>query len=277
MITTAAYTICKNEINKINKWYQYASMFDYMVVLDTGSEDGTYEFLLEKSKNDPKFIVEQKIFFPFDYSEARNYNLNMVPLDVDWCLSPDIDEWFSINAIDEIQRIALDNPGVTNIATTRLDVYSKDVFIGPPHFIPTNKIHKRYGYHWKQPIYEHLWPNDLSTHKEIYSDKIFLIHDQDTQKPRNSMYSSIMMRRYLEDETDCWNNWYLLNHFYREKDILSYVQVAISFLKYSKDRDANYNLVHEDIRNLYLSKDYKDVLDEYQTEMEEVLNDIDKR
>ncbi len=268
---TAAYTICKNEINRIHRWYEYASMFDYMVVLDTGSTDGTYEFLLEKAEKDPRFIVEQQIFFPFDYSEARNYNLSMVPLEVDWCLSPDIDEWFSINVLDEIQRTVLDDPDVTNIATTRLDIYSKDVFVGPPFEIPTNKIHRRYGYYWKQPIYEHLWPVNLTQHKEVYNDKIFLIHDQDTNKPRSSSYSAIMMRQYLEDETDCWNNWYLLKHFYREKDILSYVQVALSFLKHSKNYDEKYESVYNDIRNIYLSKRYTEVLEEYQKEMEEIL------
>ena len=40
---TAAYTICKNEIKYVEKWLYYTKEFDYRVILDTGSTDGTYE------------------------------------------------------------------------------------------------------------------------------------------------------------------------------------------------------------------------------------------
>ena len=132
---TAVYTICKNEINRIGRWFQYAEMFDYIVVLDTGSIDDTWRWLVDKSYECDKLIIKQKIFEPFNFSEARNHNLSMIPNDVDWCLSPDIDEWFSINVLDEIQRTVKENPDVTNISTTRLDIYSKEVFVGPPNHI----------------------------------------------------------------------------------------------------------------------------------------------
>lgn len=267
---TAAYTICKNEQNRITDWFKYASMFDYMVVLDTGSTDETWNLLKAKAAVDSRLILEQRIFSPFDFSKARNYNLSMVPDEVEWCLSPDMDEWFSINVLEEIDRTVKQNPDVTNITTTRLDIYSKDVFVGPPYNIPTNKIHRRHHYHWVAPIYEHLWPNDLANQKEVYNDKIFLIHNQDTTKPRSTLYLDMMKTRYDEDQTDCWNNWYLLNHYYREKKLHEYVDVALNFLKYSKNYDTIYDSVYEDIRNLYLSRIKNDLI-MFEERMEEVL------
>ena len=34
---TAAYTICYNEIKKLDQWLYYTKDFDYRVILDTGS------------------------------------------------------------------------------------------------------------------------------------------------------------------------------------------------------------------------------------------------
>ena len=97
---TAAYTLCYNEINRIDRWLEYTKDFDYRVVLDTGSNDGTYEVL----KKVPNIILQQMRKEPFKFQYHRNYNLAMIPQDVDWCLSPDIDEWFSINVLEEIEK-----------------------------------------------------------------------------------------------------------------------------------------------------------------------------
>lgn len=39
------YAICKNEIKFIEKWLESMSESDYIAVLDTGSTDGSYDFL----------------------------------------------------------------------------------------------------------------------------------------------------------------------------------------------------------------------------------------
>jgi len=243
---TAAYTICLNEIKRIDRWIEYTEHFDYRVVLDTGSTDGTYEVL----KKVPNIILHQQRIEPFKFQVHRNLNLKMVPGDVDWCLSPDIDEWFSINVLEEIEKTIKINPGVTNIATTRLDIYSKTVFVGPPYEIPTNKIHKRHMYEWRAPIYEHLWYIGPGQEVEIYNDKIFLVHDQDTSKPRSKNYAKMLIDRYSEDPTDCWNSWFLLCHYYREKQLENYVEVAVNFIKFSSSKDDKYMEVYRDLANI---------------------------
>ena len=244
---TAAYTICYNEIKKLDQWLFYTKDFDYRVVLDTGSTDGTYEAL----KKVPGIILHQMRREPFKFNEHRNFNLSMIPQDVDWCLSPDMDEYFSINVLKEMGKTIKENPTVNNIATTRLDIYSEEVFIGPPFSVPTNKIHRRHQYEWRAMIYEHLWYIGPGNENEVYNDKIFLIHDQDITKPRGTLYPKLMKDRYKEDSTDSWNNWYLLNHYYREKDQLNYIEVAINFLRFHHSKeDDKYKMVYKDLKEI---------------------------
>jgi hypothetical protein len=244
---TAAYTICFNEIKKLDQWLFYTKDFDYRVVLDTGSTDGTYEAL----KKVPGIILHQMRKEPFKFNEHRNFNLSMIPQDVDWCLSPDMDEYFSINVLKEIEKTVKENPTVNNIATTRLDIYSEEVFVGPPFSVPTNKIHRRLQYEWRSMIYEHLWYIGPGIENEVYNDKIFLVHDQDISKPRGTLYPKLMKERYKEDSTDSWNNWYLLNHYYREKDQFNYIEVAINFLRFHHTKeDDKYKMVYNDLKEM---------------------------
>ena len=244
---TAAYTICFNEIKKLDQWLFYTKDFDYRVILDTGSTDGTYEAL----KKVPGIILHQMRKEPFKFHEHRNFNLSMIPQDVDWCLSPDMDEYFSINVLKEMEKTVKENPTVNNIATTRLDIYSEEVFVGPPFSVPTNKIHRRHQYEWRAMIYEHLWYIGPGNENEVYNNKIFLIHDQDITKPRGTLYPKLMKERYKEDSTDSWNNWYLLNHYYKEKDQLNYIEVAINFLRFHHSKeDDKYKMVYKDLKEM---------------------------
>lgn len=231
---TAAYTICKNEIKNLDTWIYYTKKFDYRVILDTGSTDGTYEKLLELSKDDPNLIIEQKIFDPWNFSVARNYNLNMIPENVDWCLSPDLDEWFSINVLTEMQKVIESNPSVTNISCDRLDIYSEVVRVGPPHLLGTNKIHRRHDYIWRAPIYEHLSFIKGSSEVEIYSDNIYLIHNQDPSKPRSTLYPKMLKEQYEKDPTDTWNNWFWTNECYRNRDLENFIKVGCDYIRYYK-------------------------------------------
>lgn len=91
MKKVCVYAICKNEIDFVDKWLDSMSEADYIVVLDTGSTDGTYE----KIKNDNRITrVEQKMFDPFRFDVARNYSLDMVPDDTDIFCCIDLDERF---------------------------------------------------------------------------------------------------------------------------------------------------------------------------------------
>jgi hypothetical protein len=232
---TAAYTICKNEIKYVEKWLYYTKDFDYRVILDTGSTDGTYEAF----KDAGNVIVEQKTFTPWKFNVARNYNLDMIPKDVDWCLSPDLDEYFSINVLSEMEKTIKQHPNVTNISCDRLDIYSDVVRVGPPKKIGTNKIHRRHDYHWVQPIYEHLfWKHTDKKEVEIYNDDIYLVHDQDfKKKERPELYYKMLREEFEENPENCWTLWFLCSYYFKDKNVDGFIEAGSVFLKNAKSWD----------------------------------------
>lgn len=250
---TAVYTILKNEVNYIEKWLSYAQPFDYRVLLDTGSTDGSWEALQEACLQDKNLIIQQQNFVPWRFDVARMYNYSMLPDDVVWCLSPDLDEYFSKNAHDNMELLISDIPDVTNIACDRLDLYSDIVRVGPPHFLPTNKIHLKHGYKWTQPIYEHLiWVGD-KPEKEVYADSIYLIHDQDYKKTsRSSLYNKMLVEEFTTNPDNTWCSWFLLVSYYKTKDINNYIPVACSYAARHKVNDKNYKAVISDLKSIYL-------------------------
>lgn len=251
---TAVYTILKNEAKYIEKWLYYADPFDYKVLLDTGSTDGSWELLQEYAAKDPKLIIEQKTFTPWRFDTARKYNMTMIPKEVVWCLSPDLDEYYSINTHDEMEVVIDHNPNVTAIASDRLDVYSRTVRVGPPKLLSTNKIHLHHDYTWNQPIYEHIvWKRKDRSEVEIYSDDIYLIHDQDfKKKERSELYVKMMREEYESNPTNTWNLWFLLYHFYKSGNIEEYIPAACMYLKHEPNHNTdNYKTILRDLSGLY--------------------------
>ena len=249
---TAAYTICKNELQYVEKWLYYTKNFTYRVILDTGSTDGTWEKFQEAAKTDPNLIVEQKIFTPWLFNVARNYNLDMIPSDVEWCLSPDLDEYFSINVLAEMKKTREAKPTVTNISCDRLDLYTENVRVGPPNFLGTNKIHRRHDYIWAQPIYEHLWFKHKDRYEvEIYNENVYLIHDQDFKKQsRPELYIKMLKDEYETNPTNCWTLWYLLAHYYKIEDLENYVLCGITFINHTH-KDERYTQVRGILTYIY--------------------------
>lgn len=252
---TAVYTILKNEAKYIEKWLYYAEPFDYRVLLDTGSTDGSWEMLQEYAAKDPNLIIEQKIFTPWRFDTARKHNMSMIPNDVVWCLSPDLDEYFSINTHDEMERIISAVPDVTNIACDRLDIYSRTVRVGPPTFIPTNKIHRKADYTWVQPIYEHLrWIHTDRDEKELYSDDIFLVHDQDfKKKERPELYIKMLKEEYETNPTNTWCLWFLIFHYHKTQNLNAYIPAVCDYLKYhTQHEDQKYVELKQDLTNIFV-------------------------
>jgi hypothetical protein len=248
---TAVYTILKNELKNIERWMYYAKPFDYRVLLDTGSTDGSWEFLQTLQKTDPNLIIKRVEWLDFRFDVARQMNLAMIPEHVKWCLSPDLDEYYSINTIFEMEKIIDNVPTITCIACDRLDIYSHTVRVGPPAFQPTNKIHRYGDYSWKGRVYEHITWIKPGHELELYSDDIFLIHDQDFRKPeRSPLYIDLMEKEWNEDPLNEWNNWFLLYHYYKSQQLDKYIPVACNFVEHHKSKDKNFTDVYEDLKNL---------------------------
>lgn len=260
---TAVYTICKNEIHNLKRWLYYGSFYNYRVLLDTGSTDGTWEALQEYAKQDINLIIEQKIIEPWHFGNARNYNLSMVPQDVDWCLSPDMDEFFTKNTLDELIAASTVHPDMTNLACDRFDIYSSTPRVGPPTLIPSNKIHKRHDYIWVQPIYEHLRWKHEGLEKELYSDKIYIVHDQDfASETRPELYIKMLTEEYITNPTNTWCLWFLVFYYHKSLNLPMFVKTACDYIIYDDKKDEKFTGLVQELKNIYTHKPKESSVDD---------------
>ena len=210
------YAICKNEINFVHQWIDNMSEADYIVVLDTGSTDGTYEVL----KNDPRITkVKQKKYKNFRFDVARNESLKLVPEDANILFCTDFDE--------------LLEPGWGNILRNSWTeqcwrgkytyVWSHTDAGNPGVTFTYDKIH-RPGYYWRFAVHEVLaLTNDMEetidleehgpegTHVADYGNSIVLHHYPIDIEHRN--YLPLLLTRFEENPEEAYSS-YLLGREY---------------------------------------------------------------
>lgn len=206
------YAICKNEIDNVAQWIDNMSEADYIVVLDTGSTDGTYEVL----KNDPRVTkVKQKIINPWRFDVARNESMKLVPKDANILLCTDFDERFTTS-------------GWANLIKSN---WTEDTWRGHYLYIwsHTNignagdafwydKLHTR-KYKWVFPVHEVLCPiegmdtmnQEYEGHLIEFNDSIILEHYPDENKTRD--YLNLLHLRLEENPEDSYS-YFLLGREY---------------------------------------------------------------
>lgn len=83
------YAICKNEEQFVDRWMDSMSEADDVVVLDTGSTDGTVERLRARGAR-----VTTEVIVPWRFDAARNRSMRLIPEEADLCVCTDLDEVF---------------------------------------------------------------------------------------------------------------------------------------------------------------------------------------
>jgi hypothetical protein len=97
------YSICKDEMEHVKDFIDHLDDASSIVILDTGSTDGTWEYLQERAKTNPRLIVDQQIITPFRFDQARNIAYSMVPDDTEFCVALDLDERLGDNWASRIR------------------------------------------------------------------------------------------------------------------------------------------------------------------------------
>lgn len=225
------YAICKNEMKFIENWLKSMSEADYIAVLDSGSTDGTYELLKEKSESEyrGKLIISQKVINPWRFDTARNESLKLVPDDANICMCTDMDELLDPGWA-EILRSSW-NDKIHTRATYKY-AWSHDENGNPGRVFAYNKIHDK-TWTWKYPVHELLYRE--STNSNSYPieesldlfDSIYLHHYPDLSKSRGS-YLPLLELREKEDPTDYYGLIYLSHEYYYR----GYYEKSIEKLKY---------------------------------------------
>lgn len=185
----AVYGICKNESKHIDRFVQSCEGADIISILDTGSDDDSVIRMKDRGVS-----VVQRTISPWRFDVARNMSLNLLPEDVDICISLDIDETLSANWRDVVESVWC--YGVTRLS-------HKMVSGGRSY--TEHRIHSRNGYYWKNAIHEVL----TSTIHEncVYAD-LEITHQPDLKKAR-SFYSDLLEIVRNEDPTNLRNYCYI--------------------------------------------------------------------
>lgn len=173
------YAICKNEEKFVDTWLKSMSEADYIVVLDTGSTDGTFE----KLKNDERvYKVEQKIYKKFRFDVARNDSMALCPEDANILVCTDLDEIFTDGWGDIVRKNwqEEDTRGFYRYA------WSHNAVGEPTDIFWYDKMHNR-NYEWIFPVHEVLEVKDgIDYQNEVRFEPIMLHHYQDRTKARSN-------------------------------------------------------------------------------------------
>ena len=171
------------------------SVADYIVVLDTGSTDGSFE----KLKADPRVTrVEQTTINPWRFDVARNESMKLVPEDTDIYVCTDFDELFENKNWCDILRQHW-KPDDDRCHYTY--AWSHNDLGEPQDVFKYDKIHTK-DYYWKFPVHEVLYPKDLSKVERVLDagEYIYLHHWQDLNKPRRYYFD--LLELAVEENPD---------------------------------------------------------------------------
>ena len=195
MTKVCIYAICKNEADNAAEWYKSVEDADHVIVLDTGSDDGTPDILMDLG-----CTVETELFHPFRFDEARNHALD---------LALDLTDADVFMALDFDERL---EPGWKEALVESWDPErhtrgSYDLYLGSKADVPMNRnwVHDR-TWMWKYPVHEamirryggSIWYTPAET-CDLHG-KVSVRHkDMDNLKPNHKQYLDLMRLRFKEE------------------------------------------------------------------------------
>ena len=194
------YAIAKNESSFVDRWMDSMSEADQVVVLDTGSDDGTAERLRARGA---RVAVEQII--PWRFDRARNRSLELVPEDADVCVCTDLDEVFRTGWRSALEGVW--TPETRQASYRYTWSFQPDGSEGVVFW--QEKIHARRGFRWVHPVHEVLeWVGEGERGPMVSVRGIQLNHHPDPQKSRGQ-YLPLLELSVAEDPEDDRNLHYL--------------------------------------------------------------------
>lgn len=211
----SVYAIMCNEKDNLQDFVKQFDEATHIFLLDTGSDDGTFEQARELAKQSPdRITVERAIFDPFNFSKARNMCLDMVRNTMPehtLCMWADLDEriesdWYTklVSLFDD-KNLRCDEPTV--ITTEMLFHVAPNGEVLMQY--PQSKIHTVNGYKWQYACHEILEATGNST--KAVSDVTFT-HNRDENKTRD--YLPILEEQYIQNKSNLRSLYYYGRELY---------------------------------------------------------------
>lgn len=204
------YAICKNEVQFADRWMDSMSEADQIIVLDTGSEDGSADRLRERGAQ-----VTVEPISPWRFDAARNRSLELVPKDADLCVCTDLDEVFQPGWRKALEQAW--KPGVRQLRYRYVWNFNPDGSEGYVFWI--DKIHTREGFRWINPVHEVLQWTGTGPCAACFAEGVRLEHHADHSKSRGQ-YLPLLELAVKETPRNDRNMHYLGREyfFYRDWD-----------------------------------------------------------
>lgn len=255
------YTICKNEIQFVDRWLENMKEADSIVVLDTGSTDGTYEYLQAKQKDYPQLIVRQEIISPWRFDVARNESMRDIPADCNILMSTDLDEILEPGWGDEIRGRWLEGVHERGIY---LYSWSHQADGTSGRIFRYDKIHSR-KWKWIAPVHEYLYNTEIN--KNFYTpeqtldltdtDIVHLHHYPDPNKSRGQYLQLLELRKQEMPE-----DWYGLIYLAQEYCYRGFYDKAINEFMFILDHyQQHYSTLEQASCYLFMGDSYMKLQD----------------
>jgi len=193
------YAICKDEEQFVDRWMDSMQEADQVVVLDTGSADGTVARLRERGA-----LVEQQIISPWRFDLARNRSLELVPDDTDICVCTDLDEVLQPGWRQRLEEAWV--PGTCRASYRYTWSFLPDGGEGVVFW--TDKVHANHKFRWIHPVHEVLEYLEGGSCPMVTVEGMQLDHHPDPSKSR-AQYLPLLELAVAERPEDDRNMHYL--------------------------------------------------------------------
>lgn len=213
---TCVYAICKNESKFVERWlnnmWNEGHGADYICVLDTGSDDGTYELLRQcgdKIGIGDHLILGQKVITPWRFDVARNESMKLIPEDADILVCTDLDETLIPDFWADFKACAEEHPDFGRIMYKY--AWSHDSDGKNDMVFWYDKTTSRNGWKWEYPVHEvltYIGEGEPGPNCWLDENKVYLHHWPDNTKSRGS-YLGLLELRANENPEDVYGLYYL--------------------------------------------------------------------
>lgn len=223
------YAIAKNEIKNVDNFYNSTKEADRVIVLDTGSTDGTAERLKELGVETYENHYEH---FRFDI--ARNDSLEYAyKTDCNIFVCIDLDEIYEEGWSDILRELWIDGQHQRgeNLFIWKTPDNPNEKVTGYWH----NRMHSR-GWKWRYPVHEALVRED--TNEPWYTpeqcchlseERFKARHNADAYKSRK-FYMDLILERYRENPTEPHSNLYVAREYLLRNEPLPCIEFCDNIL-----------------------------------------------
>lgn len=212
--TIGVVTPVLNEAKNVERWADSARCADYLLMLDTGSDDATVA-LAESCGIE----VHEATIAPFRFDDARNMAQALVPPHIDIVIQLDADEVFS----EPNWRRHLD----ANPDHDRWSYWLDNRGQGDWGRVKRQNCVRRSGFRWEHPVHEIIVGSPVAFHL----DELVIEHHPDMQKDRS--YILPMLERYVAADPGDLRLLFYLGREYTYRN--EWTKARVALWKYVKE------------------------------------------